>query len=156
MAGSACRRMGPCSNQGWVAHGGARGWALHMLGLRMRVGTMERPGMGGTWGCRCMALRACKPGIPALGFIRLRASWHGMAAPRRSWARSMRVCAHVRGVTSSTRCEADDKARVTSQGRRGVLLAWIGGGVQSEVRLRWMAGYFVLSSAGTGSESIAI
>jgi hypothetical protein len=63
----ACRRMGPCSNQ------------------------------GGAWGCHatCMALRACRPGIPALGSFRLRAAWHGMADTQVSGGRGHAACACV-------------------------------------------------------------
>jgi hypothetical protein len=85
----------------------------------------------------CMAwLHACKPGIPAL--VSSVCVLHGMACHGCTQAVVGTACvfaltsvgAHVRGVTSSTRCEADDKA--ASQGAGGVLL----GGVQLEPRRR--------------------
>jgi hypothetical protein len=48
-----------------------------------------------------------------IGSLRLRAGWHGMAAPRRSRACSMRGCAHVRALA-----RASPTMRPRHQGRR--------------------------------------
>jgi hypothetical protein len=104
----ACRRMVPCSIQGWVPHGAAR----------MRVeGTVQRPGMGGVaaWhGSARMQAWQRRPWC-----IRLRAAFHGMA-----WlhpgGRGHAACVYaLTSVLASTRCEADDKGGgVLLEGRR--------------------------------------
>jgi hypothetical protein len=82
--GGACGRMG--THAAWGLRAGGWGRAAIRGGWRM--------GTHASW-----SLRACKPGIDALGCIRLRAAWHGMAGTQAVvGTQHACVCAHVRGA----------------------------------------------------------